>query len=217
MPQQTRHFWKDILKRSGKETLAETFGLRSWEQFVIKGVYAVAILAALWWAGSTDAGWDQIIQYLAVALAIPVVFIGLWTWNFIRLPAKDSAGKDLKIADLESVLQLDKRRIAIKEKLGVALSDGQKIMNECRAEGIERTDLEDRANKWYEGLHNFVTACFGGGEANYLRHGVDGGVVYSDGSKPNEDLRLNIQRALKQLTHILQGADTKPIRDDFKI
>jgi hypothetical protein len=136
-----------------------------------------------------------------------------WWMSPSRLAQQDSD----RIAALELAQQSDRRRIGIKDKLGVALDGGRKLMAECRAEGIERTDLEDRANKWYEGLQNFVTACFGEGEANYLRHGVDGGVVYSDGSKPNEDLRLNIQRALKQLTHILQGADTKPIRDDFKI
>lgn len=106
---------------------------------MIKGVYAAAILAALWWTGSDDAGWDQIVTYLAVACVVPVIFIGFWIWNFIRLPAQDLARKDLKIDELEN-------RLSDVAKLEVSFRDEEPFR---RTEGVN-------SNKkyWYFDLIN---------------------------------------------------------------
>ncbi len=209
-------FWKDKFNRSFKETWVESLGLNSAEQGVIKVFYATAALAALWYFGSPDAGTDQVVQYLSVIPALLVVFIVFWTWNFIRLPAKDADSKDQKIAELQTSLQSDRRRIAVKEKLGNALANGVALMKECKSDEVDRTDLEARANKWFSDLQTFVLLAFGEGEQIYLQHG-SGTLVYSGSDHPNRDLRNSLDHIMQRLTKILQSADTKPIRDDYVI
>ena len=63
--------------------------------------------------GSADAGWDQVVQYIGAVCMVPIIFMLIWTWNFIRLPAKDSARKDLKIAELKNKLS-DRANFEIK-------------------------------------------------------------------------------------------------------
>jgi hypothetical protein len=211
-----RYYWKDVFNRSFRETLVESLGFRSTEQVVIKVVYAGAILGALLWAGSDDAGWDQVVTYLAAVCTVPVVFLGFWAWNFIRLPAKDLAEKDLQISELKSSVQSDRRRIAIKEKLGNALAKGVALMKECKSDDVDNADLEKRANEWFSDLQTFVMLAFGEGEQIYLQHGM-GTVVYSGGDHPNRALRNGLDDILQRVTIILQNSDTKPIRDDYVI
>ena len=120
------------------------------------------------------------------------------------------------IAAFEKNQQSDRRRLEAKDRLGVALDQGVKLINECRSKGVIANALNDKANVWWNDLQNLVRSTYGEGEVSSLQHGW-GTVVYSDSGQPNEDLRVNLDRILQRLTKMIQSADTKPLKDDVKI
>jgi hypothetical protein len=152
----------------------------------------------------TKFGWQLPLWMIAGIIIVRLVLSPYW------ITKEDTEN----IEKLKVILGLDRRRIAIKDKLGKGLETLINFMKECRIEGTNNDDLKKRIFSWFDEFQNFVRDAYGEGELTYLQYGTDT-VVYSDSSKPNEELRVFLDHLSKRLTKILQNADNKPIKDNY--
>lgn len=99
-----REYWIRVASEAARRTLA-ALGLVSWEQIVIKGLIAIAIILALIFFGSTDASRDEMVVRVAIIAIIVLLFPIIFVWNLVGLPPElDRQGRD-KIGALDKRLE----------------------------------------------------------------------------------------------------------------
>lgn len=191
-----------------------------WKWF--RGVVFSAPNATDFWAGAVGIIGQIIAHYIpdveklmtAYLWEIPIwIFGAILILRFFTVPFQIWKQDQAEIAAL-AAHGTDRQRLAIKNRLGKFLEEARELTAQCRTTDDAAT-LESKMNQLLNNANDFIRSALGDGESAILNNPAGTSIIYSDSSKPNEDLRTGMTWRMERLGQIIQRVDTAPINPDF--
>jgi hypothetical protein len=99
--------------------------------------------------------------------------------------------------------------LGVKEILGKAITDGEKILTACRQQ--DQKECLFSAQPWGDKIDDFILKAFGSGEQAAFEN-LSGYIFYG-----GNDLVHKIDGSIRRLNELLQRSSTIPLRRDFDI
>jgi hypothetical protein len=99
--------------------------------------------------------------------------------------------------------------LGVKEILGKAITDGEKILTACRQQ--DQKECLFSAQLWGDKIDDFILKAFGSGEQVAFEN-LSGYIFYG-----GNDLVHKIDGSIRRLSELLQRSSTIPLRRDFDI